>query len=152
MCFIFAFSQAGKINSNPLKAKGYIEQSPLPAGANTTLVFDLSLDEPHRAYSDQFKVQSKKPDLIRLGEISFTNEIEFDDVHSKKKKRGIEKYGELRVPIEVSINYPRGETELPIQLTYQACTDEYCLLPKTIDVPVKVKVVNTYGENNVPSL
>ena len=36
---------------------------------------------------------------------------------------------------------PLGQITLPFQLTYQACSDEQCLLPKTIDVNVPIDVV-----------
>ena len=36
---------------------------------------------------------------------------------------------------------PLGEVTLPFQLTYQACNDEQCLLPKTIDFDVAIEVV-----------
>ena len=36
---------------------------------------------------------------------------------------------------------PFGQITLPFQLTYQACSDEQCLLPKTIDVDVAIEVV-----------
>ena len=32
---------------------------------------------------------------------------------------------------------------LPLQLTYQACTDEQCLLPKTINVDIPIEIVGT---------
>ena len=36
---------------------------------------------------------------------------------------------------------PLGRIALPFQLTYQACNDEQCLLPKTIDFDVTIDVV-----------
>ena len=36
---------------------------------------------------------------------------------------------------------PLGRLTLPFQLTYQACNDEQCLLPKTIDFDVTIEVV-----------
>ena len=36
---------------------------------------------------------------------------------------------------------PLDQITLPFQLTYQACNDEQCLLPKTIDFDVKIEVV-----------
>lgn len=36
---------------------------------------------------------------------------------------------------------PLGQITLPFQLTYQACNDEQCLLPKTVDFDVVVEVV-----------
>ena len=36
---------------------------------------------------------------------------------------------------------PLGQMTLPFQLTYQACNDEQCLLPKTIDFDVTIEVV-----------
>ena len=36
---------------------------------------------------------------------------------------------------------PLDQITLPFQLTYQACNDEQCLLPKTIDLAVAIKVV-----------
>ena len=36
---------------------------------------------------------------------------------------------------------PLGQITLPFQLIYQACSDEQCLLPKTIDVDVAIEVV-----------
>ena len=36
---------------------------------------------------------------------------------------------------------PLGQMTLPFQLTYQACNDEQCLLPKTVDFDVAIEVV-----------
>ncbi|MBC87036.1 MAG: hypothetical protein CL677_07630 [Bdellovibrionaceae bacterium] len=143
----FSFAAwSGPINPNPLRAKGYVVNTPLPAGANTTLILDLTLDPPHRAYSDQFLISSKNPDQIRIGEFSVENEIQFNDVHTKKVKKGIEGHGALRAPIEVAADYSTGKQTLPIILTFQACTDEYCLLPKKLDIPVSIEIVSAYGE------
>jgi len=54
-------------------------------------------------------------------------------------------HGEAIIGIQATLRdtaKPRQMT-LPLQLTYQACSDETCLLPKTIDVNVPIEVVGT---------
>ncbi len=38
---------------------------------------------------------------------------------------------------------PTRNVELPFKLTYQACRDEQCLLPKTVDVNIPMQIVGT---------
>ncbi|MBI1926033.1 thioredoxin family protein [Candidatus Poribacteria bacterium] len=54
-------------------------------------------------------------------------------------------HGDAVIGIQATLSdtaKPRQMT-LPLQLTYQACSDETCLLPKTIDVNVPIEVVGT---------
>jgi thioredoxin:protein disulfide reductase len=49
----------------------------------------------------------------------------------------------IGVQATLSQNAKIGQTTLPLQLRYQACTDDKCLFPKTIDVDVPIEIVGT---------
>ena len=46
----------------------------------------------------------------------------------------------LRMPLKVLSNAPTGEQHIPLKLRYQACNQEVCLPPTTLDVDATVNV------------
>lgn len=47
----------------------------------------------------------------------------------------------LRMKLTTTANLPLGEQHLPLKLRYQACSEEICLPPVTVDVDAKFTVV-----------
>ena len=48
----------------------------------------------------------------------------------------------IGIPATLLQNTPIGSTTLDLQLRYQACNDEQCLLPETLSVAIPINVVN----------
>lgn len=47
----------------------------------------------------------------------------------------------IEQPVTVSRDSPRGETVLTGSLRYQACDDRHCLIPRTLPVQLRLRVV-----------
>jgi len=47
----------------------------------------------------------------------------------------------IEQPVTVSQDSPRGETVLAGSLRYQACDDRHCLIPRTLPVELRLRVV-----------
>lgn len=149
--FIFTSYGAQAINKNPLSAKAYLEKDKLEAGANTVLKIQLDLAADHLAYEDQFKLKAKDPSQLFMGEFKVSPLIEFDDVFSKKKKKGMKDNATIDAVVEIPTDAKVGEQTISLLLTYQACTKKYCLLPKTIEVPLTYTVSSVGGNDNANS-
>ncbi len=48
----------------------------------------------------------------------------------------------IGVPARLLKSAPIEPTTLPLQLTYQACNDEQCLFPETVDINIPIEVVS----------
>ncbi|MCB0341375.1 MAG: protein-disulfide reductase DsbD [Bdellovibrionales bacterium] len=130
---LLAFSPASAnqdINPNPLSV---VEASISEAGKNQHQVaIEVGLVKDHHAYVDQFRLKVVHPENFVIGELSISPTVEFFDKFSKKTRVGIENKAVVTAPVHIPPGSGYGETELA--LTYQACTDDYCLFPKTLSV------------------
>ncbi len=114
------------------------------AGATTELNVALRLPEHYHAYVDRFKIQGLTPDKMRVDKPRLSPIIQFFDSVSKSMKDGIENESELRVTVEVPSHLTPGEHETEFEMTYQACTSEFCMLPITIPVKAKFNVLASH--------
>ena len=144
--FILAFSinslfalhtseaQKAKINKNPLT----IEQS-IPSytkgsdNKKALITLYLKLAPKHKAYENIFKVSSENTKLSFSQPVVAPLSPYVDKFSNGKERLVMKDEGTLRVYVS-STKPISGEQNL--NLTYQACTTEYCLLPK--DVPLTV--------------
>lgn len=139
---IEALSQGEVIlNKNPLTVlNSNLEHSPLPAGSNTGIHVEVELAEKHHAYESQFRITSDV-EWLKISHPTVNPVIEFYDPVSKKNKTGIGAgISQVKSVIGVSEQAPNGTHQLQLKLIYQACTKKYCLLPKTVNIPLEVEV------------
>lgn len=97
----------------------------------------LSLPEGYHAYFDSFKFQILNSNSgVEVKDFKVSPLIEFFDKFSKKNKKGIKDKAELDLNLFIK-SLPSTNT-IDVQMTYQACSAEFCLLPtkKTISLPV----------------
>lgn len=107
----------------------------------TEMVAQLELPEGYKAYEEQFKISISDPSSnFKVGSLKISPIQDFYDDFSKKQRRGMIGKAELRAVIEAPMNL-EPEGEIPIQLTYQACTKTFCLFPKHLkfSVPYRTK-------------
>jgi hypothetical protein len=118
-----------KVAENPMTAKARLEISAQDPKSATVIV-DLDLADPYKAYADRFKLVVEEPTDVKLEPFQLTPVVQFMDTFSKKMKDGIKKKGTMTAKVKL----PNAESAkvLKLKLTYQACTTEHCLFPKHI--------------------
>ncbi len=112
-------------------------------GATTELNVSLRLPEHYHAYVERFRLHILSPDKMRTDKPRLSPIIQFFDSVSKSIKDGIENDSELRVTVEVPNHLSPGEHEVEFEITYQACTSEFCMLPIAMPAKAKLKVLAT---------
>ncbi|MCB0366764.1 MAG: protein-disulfide reductase DsbD [Bdellovibrionaceae bacterium] len=132
--------QDGLINNKPLKATSFLAIDPLPQGANSALRIDMELAPEFHAYLDKFKVQITNPEGLQISKFNITPVVEFEDVFTKKMKQGVKGISQIHTVLNVPPGFPVGPVDGILEITYQACTKEYCLLPKRLPVPLSFTV------------
>ena len=140
------FSVRAAVNENPLSAHISIRPDRVDAGANLDVLIQLQLAPLHHAYLEQFRLQLAPGQKGKLTQFNVTPVIQFLDPISKKEKQGIENTAEMNAVYEVPEEFSYGAQNLKLELTYQACTKEYCLFPKTIPLNVSYMVKETPAE------
>jgi thiol:disulfide interchange protein DsbD len=145
LSFVWSWSVRGEdkpINENPLTASAHINPLKVTPGAQAQLVIDMNLPPHHHAYLEQFKLKTISPDGVKVGSFEVTPIVDFMDKFSKKVKKGIEEKGQLVATIEFPTSIAHGNAAAVFELTYQACTPDYCLFPKKIQVTAKYEMAD----------
>ncbi len=130
--FVVSLAQASgseQVAENPLTAKARLELSESDP-KSATVVVDLDLVEPYKAYADRFKLVVEEPTDVKIEPFQLTPIVQFMDTFSKKMKDGIKKKGTMTA--KLTLPNAQSAKVLKLKLTYQACTSEHCLFPKHI--------------------
>jgi thioredoxin:protein disulfide reductase len=132
---------AAKINPNPLKiVQTHLQNEQVQPGKSSTLVINWLLDPAYHAYADQFKLEALTYDNAHISIQEISPIVEFEDKFSKKRRKGATGQGRMTAVIDWPSPLPMGKFQMDLQLTYQACTEDHCLLPKHI--PLQITAIN----------
>lgn len=126
-----------ELNTRPLTARGSLSLPQLNDGANGLVTFEIQLADGFFAYEDKFKIESQD---FKLAQLKLEPVVEFFDPVSKKTSKGFKggtQSGKLTAQFEVLPNRDHP-SQLTFNLTYQACTETYCLFPTTEKVTIPV--------------
>jgi len=134
VAFFTAFTAAAAVNENPLSAYMSVRPDPVDAGANLEILIQIQLAPGHHAYFEQFRLKIKDGEKGKLSKFNINPIVKFYDPISKQQKEGVENNAEMTAVFEVPEEFSYGPQMLELDLTYQACTKEYCLFPKTVQV------------------
>jgi thiol:disulfide interchange protein DsbD len=129
--------------TDPLSVESHIEPYQLHPQQGGEIILKMTLPPQFHAYADQFKATIMEPDGFHYGEFKINPIKEFYDKNSKKNRSGIEGAAELRLRFEAPSTLPTDGKNIVMELTYQACSDSYCLFPKTKQLQVPVKFIST---------
>ncbi len=115
------------------------------AGQNGQLILNLELPTGYHAYEDKFNIQILEPDGFKYAKFTLTNTKEWFDKFSKKTRRGVEKKSQLILKIEAPLRFNKAYEKMKFDFTYQACSDSFCLFPKTktIEIPIQLAGIST---------
>jgi thiol:disulfide interchange protein DsbD len=139
-----------EINTNPLSATVRVQPSTVSPGQTAEMIFEFKLAEHYHAYADKFKIAVDAPDDLKLGDIKVSPLVKFVDAVSKKERDGLERSGQGRVAFEVPQGFRSGNVIAKLKLTYQACSKENCLFPKTLKMDVPFTVAASVGGASAP--
>jgi thiol:disulfide interchange protein DsbD len=135
------FSSAKSENKDPLQISAKIVPAAVDPRQIVELQIDLTLPEGYKAYEDQFKLKVVSPKDSRVAAFRINPVTEFYDKFSKRNRTGVIKEARMTAPIEMPSSFTKSEDELILSLTYQACTDTYCLFPisREVKIPYVIK-------------
>jgi thiol:disulfide interchange protein DsbD len=100
----------------------------------------MDLAENYHAYLDRFKFVIESPEGLKLDRQRVSPIVPFMDVVSKKMKDGVKGHAEMRLTFEVPESFKQTQYNVEVRLTYQACTEDHCLFPKTIPLKTSFTV------------
>lgn len=110
------------------------------------LVLSLTLPAGMHAYADQMDLKIDSTNGFQLGEFNFGPKKKWFDKFSKKEREGIE--GKAELVAELIAPEKFNSTEFKFELTYQACSETYCLFPITQKHSIQFE---TASVTNMPS-
>ncbi len=118
-------------NTDPMSVEGSLQPFELNPGQGAILTLKLKLPPHFHAYADKFKVVVLEPDGIQYGEFKLNPVVNFFDKFSNKNRPSIEGDANLTLALEAPSQISDNKNNLKVELTYQACSENYCLFPKT---------------------
>lgn len=138
--------------AEPVTAAGFVSLSNVPQGGNAQVAVEIRIRAPwhinaHKVTED-FLVPTEVAFELPAG---FTLRGIVYPAGSEKKldfaEAALRLYdGTVRVGavVDVGEGAAIGETTITARVTYQACDNEKCLLPQTIDVAIPVRISSPY--------
>ena len=131
--------------SDPLEIFEVQAPYSIGAGQNKKITFKSKLHPAFHAYAERLKITAISPTFIKVGNLNATPVIEFLDQTDQKRKMGIHGETSFEAILEIEANAPIGEHKIELKLTYQACSETFCLLPKnkTIQFVTQIETEKT---------
>jgi thiol:disulfide interchange protein DsbD len=111
------------------------------------LKLKLEIKSGYTIYADSLRLEWTPPlkaQGFSLGQVRPSPITEFFDKPTKKTKKGLRGLSEIEAVFEApSVDSLKAQapSELEVLLTYQSCTDSYCLFPQTVSLKSPVKWV-----------
>lgn len=141
-----AWSQISNTRVNekdPLIANLQVFPQDWAPGQGGNIKIEMTLPDGFHAYEDQFRVVILEPDGFQVAPFKIEPLKKWYDKFSKKERTGIEKKATLTAHIEAPNRFLKKFKSLKLELTYQACSEQFCLFPtsKIIDAPITVSPV-----------
>ena len=128
--FSIALSQGQLPTPHPNPLSISVEQVEDSVDQKSQIKFQLELMEGYKAYFDKFQLKSKNPQEVSFSSLKVEPTIVFYDKFFDKTQKGFVGQGQLSAQMQVLQGTDLHT--LDGWLVYQACTDEFCLLPKKI--------------------
>lgn len=145
----FAGQMKNEVGADPVTATARLQPYEIEPQQIVEVQIRLQLLEGYKAYEDQFKLVADPESGFQVARYSLSPVHEFFDEFSKKKRSGVVKEGVLTAAIGVPKDL-KGKNHFELRMTYQACTKDFCLFPKTI--PLKVQFAVKGGKKSLPAI
>ena len=106
-----------------------------------TLHLKWNLAEGYHAYLEEFKIHAKSPQDASARLQDIRKVVEFDDKISGQRRQGVEGEGDMYIQVDMPPILSSQTLQGEIEITYQACATDHCLLPKHVPVHFTAKIV-----------
>lgn len=143
-----SFAIDSTTETDPLLVETKLSQFEWAPGQGGSIKIKMKLPEGFHAYEDQFKIVILEPDGFKMAPFKIEPIIKWHDKFSKKDRTGIKKEATLSALLEAPSRFLKKHDKMKLELTYQACSDQFCLFPttKVIETPMTVTVVEGAAE------
>lgn len=147
-----SWAVANPDDTDPLLAETKVFPYEWSPGQGGNIEIKMKLPEGYHAYEDKFSVVILEPDGFQVAPFKVEPVKKWYDKFSKKERTGVEKNATLTAHIEAPSRFLKKHDKMKLELTYQACSDQFCLFPttKVIEVPIMVTMVE--GEPRVEKM
>lgn len=138
-----SWAQTTASEKDPLLVETQVLPYEWSPGQGGSITFKLKLPENFHAYEDQFKVVIYEPDGFKIAPFKLEPVTKWYDKFSKRERTGLVGEGTLTAHIEAPTRFLKKYDKMKLELTYQACSDQFCLFPttKTLEVPIVTPMV-----------
>ncbi|MBC7370259.1 MAG: thioredoxin family protein [Bdellovibrionaceae bacterium] len=130
---------AGELD--PLLAEVSLSLYEWNPGQSGDVTIKLKLPEGYHAYEDMFRLKITSPDDFKMAPFKLINVVNFYDKFSKKNRRGVQQNSSMTAHIEAPLQFVADAKKLKFELTYQVCSDSFCLFPVTKKLETSFKLV-----------
>lgn len=120
---------------DPLKVQAHFIPEKIKPHQPVKLILELDLPAQYHAYADQFSLKVDTESGFQAGEFTISPLTKWFDKFSKKERDGI--VGKGQIETELIAPDKIKSDSLKFELTYQACSDSFCLFPVTQKLNVK---------------
>jgi thiol:disulfide interchange protein DsbD len=128
--------------TNPLIATATLTPHKIDLHQNAELKFKIELLKGFHVYEESLQIKILEPEGFLVSKTTIEPVVDFFDKNSKKKRRGIKDTATLITVIEAPLSWNKPHSGvLQAELTYQACTENFCLFPKTILVSLQDSII-----------
>lgn len=134
--------------SDPVTATGYVSLSNVPQGGTAQVAIEIRITAPWHINanpaSEEFLVPTEVafelPTGITLRGIVYPAGAEHKLEFAEAPLRLYDGVVYVGAVIDIAGDVPIGTSNIQATITYQACDNEKCLLPQTLDVPVAITI------------
>ncbi len=154
-----SFGQLADPFGEPVTATGYVSLSNVPQGGSAQLAIEIKITNPWHINanpaSEEFLVPTEValelPAGVTLRGIVYPPGTEKKLEFAEAPLRLYEGVTYVGAVIDIADDVPLGESIIKATITYQACDNEKCLLPQTLDVPVTLVISSPHDPVDLAS-
>jgi thiol:disulfide interchange protein DsbD len=134
---------AQNLETDPMTVEASVSPFEWNPGQGGRLEIKMHLPAGYHAYEDKFSVVVLEPDGFKVSTPLISPIQEWFDKFSKKNRRGVKDNAVLTAHLEAPDRFLKAYDKIKMELTYQACSDAFCLFPtmKIISVPVHLNMI-----------
>ena len=143
------FAKDSEPVTDPMTASAQLHPYEWSPGQGGEIEIKMDLPAGYHAYSDSIKLQILEPDGFQATTPRIEPQIEWFDKFSKKKRMGVQKISVLKAHIEAPSRFTKRFEQMKVELTYQACSDQFCLFPTKKIITAHIKILGEISGESV---
>ncbi len=134
-----AFAQTDR--RDPLVTTVQLNPLEWNVGQAGTIEIKMTLPEKFHVYAESIKLQILEPDGFQMSTPQLSPQTEWFDKFSKRKRQGFVGTAILKAHLEAPSRFSHAVKNMKLELSYQACSDQFCLFPtvKKLEAPLQLR-------------